>query len=355
MINRCVTGAVLVSLVPIGPVVAQVETIQILDRGVVHWSGDQVVDADGNILFFPGQSIDTPIELPVASDMNSARRITVRLDVEPITHSEDGHEIANDPWTRLGSFAVLIPSGSDREPAQVELMRFITPYGGPASFEQDLTALAPLLQGKKTLRTTISSFSEEPSWRVSVTLSYSDVGAGHRRPFFAKQLFRNEHVTAEDNILIGTVEIPPNVERPRLRIITTGHATDGAAENEFVSCSHILKVGDRTIARWRPWSEEGGLLRDLNPQSGRQVIEGRALWSSDLDRSGWHPGLAVEPLLIPIPELTPREAPHTVELRIVGIRRTDADGHHGYFNVSAVVVADERWPREEIADPEGDP
>ncbi len=82
----------------------------------------------------------------------------------------------------------------------------------------------------------------------------------------------------------------------------------------------------------------------MNPWAGRSSVEGRELWSSDFDRSGWHPGLVVEPLMIPVPELGP--GPHTIELQIKDIRpKKPDDEDHGYWVVSAVVVADEPWPR----------
>jgi hypothetical protein len=70
-------------------------------------------------------------------------------------------------------------------------------------------------------------------------------------------------------------------------------------------------------------------------------IDGRQLWASDLDRSGWHPGRLVEPVCIPLPELS--AGTHTIELEIVNIRSQDQSGY-GYWRVSAIAVADEPWP-----------
>ena len=61
-----------------------------------------------------------------------------------------------------------------------------------------------------------------------------------------------------------------------------------------------------------------------------------------MTRPGWHPGTTVEPLIIPVPELTPGR--HTIELAIQGIRPCGPDGGHGYWRTSVVVVADEPWP-----------
>ena len=82
----------------------------------------------------------------------------------------------------------------------------------------------------------------------------------------------------------------------------------------------------------------------MNPWAARNTTKGRKLWSSDSDRSGWHVGLVVELVLIPVPELG--RGSHTIELQIKDIRpRKPNEEDHGYWAVSAVVVADEPWPR----------
>jgi hypothetical protein len=218
----------------------------------------------------------------------------------------------------------------------------VTGFGAASVHEQDVTPLAPLLHGRRTLRAFVSTYSEKPGWTISVTLTYSWEDTGYRRPALARPLFDSEHLTAAAPRLSGTIRIPPGLARPRVRVITTGHATDGAGGNEFVSSPHVLRIDGREVARWRPWSERGTGLRPQNPWAGRDVYDGRELWSSDFDRTGWHPGLDVPPLTIPVPELTP--GPHRVELEVTDIRPKDPDsGHHGYWVVNAAVVADEPW------------
>jgi hypothetical protein len=139
------------------------------------------------------------------------------------------------------------------------------------------------------------------------------------------------------------VVVPAGLARPRLHILATGHATDGAGGDEFISRTHVLRIDGVEVARWRPWSEDGGGLREANPTSGRTDIDGRSLWASDLDRSGWHPGRLVEPLRIPVPELT--TGAHRIELEILNIRPKDQSGY-GYWRISAIAVADEPWPND---------
>lgn len=288
-----------------------------------------------------GQLLQRTLRLPEApDDQRDAQRIVATVTLRPALVEAGRRQRPGDPWTRVGSVTVHDPDAGPDDPG-AELMRFTTGFGGPGTFSQDVTALAPLLHGARTLRLFVSTYSS-PAWEATLTLTY-DRSAGYRRPALAEPLFNEPAVTSSDPLVAATVVIPPGLARPRLRILTTGHATDGAGGDEFVSRTHVLRIDGRRIASWRPWREGGGALRERNPTSGRTLIDGRWLWSSDLDRAGWAPGTAVEPMLLPVPELTAGR--HEVELEILGIRPAAGDPpHHGYWRVSAIVVADEPWP-----------
>lgn len=338
-------------------------------------------------LYRNGQQIERTLDLPrKPANQRDARRIVATLIVEPVL-LQDGDKVRPaDPWTRLGSITIGRKAGdqelvvaapppapstttkpatqpsavagsksSSSQPdlnypsttvapngAEVEIMRFVTPFGGPATFIADLTAFAPLLEGETSLRVWISTW-KNPAWRVTLKLDYTAAGVGYRRPEWAKPIFNGE-ITAEQSSLKTKITIPQGLARPRLHLLSTGHATDGMGGDEFISRSHVIKVDGVEVARWRPWSEDGGSLRRMNPTSGRTEIDQRELWASDLDRSGWHPGLLVEPMRVPLPELT--AGTHEIELRIENIRPKDQSGY-GYWRVSGIVVADEPWPNDE--------
>jgi hypothetical protein len=240
------------------------------------------------------------------------------IRVESIRSTTERGPRPNDPWTRLGTIALVDPQKPGEPPIETELVRFITPFGGPADYEQDITTLAPLLHGKgRTISATIATYSEEPGepgWRLSLELRYAKDGAGARRPVLAERLLYRYRVEATNPKTLGRVTIPEGLATPRLRILTTGHATDGQGGNEFITCTHTLRIDGQVVARWRPWSEGGGAIRDRNPMAGRRTIRGREVRSSDFDRSGWMPGLVVEPVIIPCPELMP--GPHRIEIEI---------------------------------------
>ncbi len=316
------------------------KTISVFDEVAIELDRElaESTERGAYVIRRDGRTIERTIELPAApADQRDAMRILATLHVEPrLTETERGVR-PGDPWPRLGSVTVV-----DGE-QEVEIMRFITAFGASATYRADLTALAPLLHGEQTLRIFISTYMN-PAWSANFTLEYAET-AGQRRPIFAEGVFLEEQVTSDSNILRAKVNIPEGLDRPRLRILSTGHATDGRGGDEFISRTHILRINGEEIARWRPWAERGGSLRDRNPASGRRLIDGRELWSSDLDRSGWHPGAIVWPLIIPLPELAPGE--NEMEIEIEDIRPRDSDdpqGEHGYWRVSATVVADEPWP-----------
>ena len=355
--------------------------VTIFENAAIEWEpsitepakrGDHVVASEGHL-------VERTIQLPPAPDTQlKVKRIIATLTVEPAIVAEGENKVRpGDPWTRLGSVSVVMP-GADMQPPQgktsdsgqasaispasravsqlppageVELMRFITGYGGSGVFTQDVTALAPLLHDRTTLRVFISTY-KKPAWKVTLTLTYSDKGIGHRNPAWVMPVFFEEELTADRNRIRTVIDVPEGLTTPRLHVISTGHATDGSGGDEFITRSHILRIDNTEIARWRPWAESGGALRPLNPASGRMTINngrndtGREIWSSDLDRSGWHPGTVVDPLRIPIPELTPGR--HTIELEIRDIRpktvNAEGEEHYGYWRTTAVVVADTPWP-----------
>ncbi len=293
-----------------------------------------------------GRTLARTVQLPAApADQRDARRIVATVTVRPVP-AEPGGRRPGDEWTRIGCLTVITSDdGAPDEPnaTEVELMRFTTGFGQGDVYSQDVTALAPLLAGRRELRLTLTTY-RNPAWEVSVRLQYSRDGVGYRRPALAEPLFYDPAVTADSPLLAATVDIPPGLARPRVRLFSTGHSTDGGPENEFITCTHVLRVDGRRIVSWRPWSELGGGLRRVNPWAGRRTIDGREVWSSDLDRSGWEPGLVVEPLLVPVPELTPGR--HEITLEVLGIRPEGMDHAHGYWRISGVVLADEPWPAE---------
>ena len=336
-------------------------TVTVFDRVPIDFNAErpEAYESEDGRRRLHGQIVERTVRLPdPPRHLRDARRVTATIIIEPRLIEGDRGVRPGDPWTRLGSINLVLNEvdsdqraqfGHDERmesaPATIELVRFITPFGGPSVYTADLTPLAPMLHGDVRLQALIDTYAN-PGWALSLKISFEREGVGFRRPAFAAPLFFVRDFKAERPTVRSRVRIPEGLDRPRLRMITSGHATDGRGGDEFVTRTHTLRINGEVVARWRPWSENGGQLRELNPTSGRFVIGGREVWSSDLDRSGWHPGLEVEPTIVPLPELTPGE--HEIELSIRDIRPPDPDdpdAGYGYWRISAIVVADEPWPQ----------
>lgn len=344
---------------PQGPAAPQAGVTVMLDRHPFRWEKDTVLlaEPDGFVLRFAGQVKDATVHLGTDGPAPGGDvRLLLEVDVDPVRAGRPGASSGppRDPWPRLGAVFLLSddlgPAAAEgaagqapRTAAEIELMRFVTGFGSPGRFVEDVTAFGPLFRGAVTIRTYISTYTEEPGWYATVRLRAVPGESGIRRPRFVRGLLTDLHVDAGRPDRLMEVVIPSGMETPRLRILSTGHASDGRGANEFVTAAHILRVDGIEVARWRPWAEGRPDLRAANLWAGRRRLGGRIVWSSDLDRAGWAPGTAVSGLVIPVPELTPGR--HRVELVIDGIRPRDPgpdDGDHGYFAVSVTVLADER-------------
>ena len=320
----------------------RIQTASVFDGVHLQWFKDQeqawkddpnrAVVQGPYIITGTGQVAQASVRLPVAPDDRSTG-IKGIIRVEPVP-SEDGSGTPGDPWTRLGSIVVLDDMGQP-----VELIRFVTGFGGTSTYEADLTAFAPLLSGERTFRATLSSFSQ-PGWKLWFELVYYPDTAGARRPHMVQALFMEPEIEAGSGLIRKRVRIPRGLSRPRIRLLSTGHGSQKG--DEFISRTHVLRVDGQEVLRFRPWSEHGAGVRGLNPWSGRLIIDGREIWASDFDRSGWAPGLMVQPLVAPMPELGP--GTHVIELEILGLQAPPPGAPGNFWSVSACILADQPWP-----------
>jgi hypothetical protein len=128
--------------------------------------------------------------------------------------------------------------------------------------------------------------------------------------------------------------VPAGLRRVELAAISTGHCTDGTDADEFITKDNVITVDGREVLRWRPWRDDCEKLRPLNPYCARWSD---GSWSCDYERSGWCPGDVSPPNIVDLtPWLTP--GPHEVAWRVEDIRPANAEGHHGYWRVSAMVT-----------------
>ncbi|MBK8164928.1 MAG: hypothetical protein IPK64_03070 [bacterium] len=254
-------------------------------------------------------------------------RVTLKLALRPIR--QDIRSVV-DRWDRAGSVRLLKPGM-----APVELCRFMTSYGGATTHEVDVTRVAPLLQGHCVFEVFIDTWVS-PAWAVDASLVFAVAADGSvARPAWAHgALLPEGNLTAAIPVAEATVTVPAGLRRLELAAISTGHCTDGSDADEFITKDNVISVDGREVLRWRPWRDDCGALRAINPYCARWSD---GSWSSDYARSGWCPGDVALPKMVDLtPWLTP--GTHTVSWRVEDIRPADAEGHHGYWRVSAMLA-----------------
>lgn len=270
------------------------------------------------------------LELP---SIGGPCRITALVSVRPVAKSD--REV-HDRYDRAGSIRLVADGVPD-----LEVVRFITPYGGPGDYEVDVTALAPLLRGRRTIRAQIDTWTS-PAWRLGLSFRYTRVrdydDPTWAAPAYFTANFNRQEMPDGDSV---RVTIPPGLKRVVLQYLSTGHCTDGVDEDEFVSKANVLSIDGMVVARLHPWRDDCRRFRDRNPYCARWTD---GSWSSDYSRSGWCPGVEVLPTELDLTDhLTP--GTHTLRFVIENMRPRDAKGNYGYWRVAAYLVGWSYPPR----------
>lgn len=311
------------------PARAMRDTVTVFDRQMLHFN---LLDS---MLFVepPAESRDVgrmvllPVDLPDPGPdrVRANTRILGHLTLHP-TPKDD--RSVHDRWDRAGNVCLMVP---DAPP--LEVIRFMTAYGGETSHTLDLTHLSPLLWGTRTFRAFVDTWVS-PGWSVSLDLEYIPDSTAHApdwvMPAYYTKSFNAQDMPTRDS---APVVIPDGIERVVLSYISTGHCTDGRGADEFVSKPNVIAVDGTPVIRIHPWRDDCYDFRGLNPY-GARWSEG--VWSVDFSRSGWCPGDAVPPEFFDLTDLlTPGR--HMIGFEILDMRTIDENGHFGYWRVSAAV------------------
>jgi len=241
-----------------------------------------------------------------------------------------------DRWDRAGNIRLVAEGTPD-----LEIVRFVTSYGGRTEHEVDVSDLAPLLTGRRDIRAFIDTWTS-PGWRIDFSLRYEPDTTYDAPAWVLPVLYTDSFNRRDDGGGMETrVEVPQGLARTVLRYFSTGHCTDGRDEDEFVSKANVISVDGVAVARVHPWRDDCRRFRDRNPYCARWTD---GSWSSDYSRSGWCPGVEVLPMEFDLSDhLTP--GPHTIRFAIEDVRPIDEAGHFGYWRVSASLVGWDRMPR----------
>jgi hypothetical protein len=339
-----VVAFALTALVPVGagfPAAARdAVTVHVFHDDDVHftpddpgrWSRPEVVSSDN------GRVVSRTVTL---TPPPSPCRIVARVATRPIPADEQS---VHDKWDRAGNVRLVVPGGID-----VEVVKFVTAYGGATTHEVDVTHLAALLHGEVTFAGFVDTWTS-PGWRMDFAVEFrphraepepawmASLTEGEERdpPDWVQGILYEPELTAE-RLAAGDrtaeVSIPAGTRRVELRVLSSGHCTDGRGADEFETKDHVVLVDGAEAWRFAPWRTDCSRFRDRNPHC-RRWFDGS--WSSDFDRSGWCPGDVVEPLTRDLTGVL-RPGDHEIALRVEGVRPKDESGY-GYWRVSACLL-----------------
>ena len=302
------------------------EEISVFSGNTVHFTPDDVAkfDTDKVTARDNGRVIGRTLQLPI---ITGPTRITAHLTLKPIPQDD---LVVFDKWDRAGAIRLFVPDGPD-----VEIIKFITAYGGRTEHSVDVSHLAPLLTGEQTILGFVDTWVT-PAWKIDFSLTYEPdttiVASVFAQGVLYEESFTNE-AFGNDGIE-SRLELPDGLKRVKLYYLVSGHCTDGRGADEFESKDNVVSVDDLVVYRYQPWRDDCDQYRSINPYT-RRWSDG--FWSSDYARSGWCPGTEVLPLELDLTDhLTAGE--HAMRFVIENIRPKDKENHYGYWRVSAVVV-----------------
>lgn len=277
-----------------------------------------------------GRVAVTEVQLP---EWECPHRIFALLTLKPVPKDEMS---VHDRWDRAGNIRLRTAGGSD-----IELVRFITSYGGRTEHEVEVTPLAPLLRGRCDFAVFIDTWVN-PAWEVDLTLRYEPMeefdNASWGAPLFYDNSYDRERFPDGREV---EIEIPEGLSRAVLYYYSTGHCTDGTDEDEFVSKANVISVDGVVVERFHPWRDDCRRFRDRNPYT-RRWSDGT--WSSDYSRSGWCPGVEVLPREIDLTDHL-RAGRHTFHIQVEDVRAKDENDHYGYWRLSAFIAGWADSPR----------
>jgi len=309
------------------------------------------------------QTLRAPIDLKDAPFARATLVVDLRSTCYPFSSWAQNPPPAGQSWPADcdafdRNFEITLDPPPDPPPGPatgaaapgIELMRAITPFGGPLHLEIDVTDVANGLPGAHTLQTHITTWSDgagkvsgsHGGWNVTVALRL-EPGAPPRRVLAVLPAFNLSlgPASAGGPAASATLTLPDGTTATRLEYRATGHGGGkdpscfGPAEEFCERTHHLLLDGAELQPGLAPLREDCSALctrmHNASP-SFDYCLENPcgAIASVMAERANWCPGSLTPPLTW-TPELAP--GPHTFAAQVDGI----ADG--GSWRLSATLFA----------------
>ncbi|MEE9442403.1 MAG: peptide-N-glycosidase F-related protein [candidate division Zixibacteria bacterium] len=312
---------------------SQEYSIEIFQKNDIHFSLDEpskyatteVLSADN------GREIYSEKQLPTIGDQ---MRITAHVELNPIPKDEI---TVHDKWDRAGNIRL-----SKDGMADIEIVKFITSYGGHTVYNVDVSHLAALLQDKCVFKGFVDTWVS-PAWKVDFSLKFEPIedSTGEDiyidyvyNPDWVEGIMFTEAYTSKEHGEKGVeidVTVPDDMKCVVMNYFVSGHCTDGSGADEFIPKDNVIYVDDRIVYRFQPWRDDCRQFREINPYT-RRWSDG--YWSSDYSRSGWCPGDKVDPVQIDLSDYL-KPGQHKIKFVIENVRPDDEKNNHGYWRISS--------------------
>jgi hypothetical protein len=241
----------------------------------------------------------------------------------------------------------LDDAAPDEQQPGVELLRAVTPFGGPMQLEVDVTDVLNGLPGQHRLRLRIDTWSDADGlvsgssgeWQASVSLE-TIPGAAPRRVLAVVPLVL-ESQTLVDAAPVE-LSVPEGVGSARLDYVVTGHGAVpelGCTAEEFCQRTHELRLDGELLEELSPWRSDCANLCTITvndatagPSSYCAENPCGSPESVRAPRANWCPGSLTPPFSIEKPALTVAGT-HELTRKIEGLREG------GQWRVSATYFA----------------
>lgn len=257
-----------------------------------------------------------------------------------------------DAFDRTMGFVSDPAAGAD-DPPGFELLRSITPFGGPAHLEADITDYANAHPGAHTLRSYILSWSDgqgkvsgsDGGWHLSVRIDV-EPGPAPRAVLAAIPLFAGD-IGVDEATQTMPFTLPDGVSRADLVYIVSGHggASDPSSDcigpaEEFCKRTHHVRLDGVDVTSFAAWRTDCGELctvtdnpLPVGPAKFCQENPCGAIASVQAARANWCPGAQVAPLRGPIRDALGPGPDHELQFAV------DDVFAGGIWTVSAAVYA----------------
>jgi hypothetical protein len=244
---------------------------------------------------------------------------------------------------------VLDPAATETDVPGVELMRAITPFGGPLVQAVDITHVANARPGLHTLRVHITTWSDGAGqvsgsaggWWVTGTV-HKVPGAAPRRVLAVIPLF-DGILTPENPAANMPVDVPEGTTHAVLEVRVTGHGggqpTAGCIgpSDEFCRRTHRLWLDGLEQPTWTPWRDDCNTLCTVRHQDNAGAgfdycLENPcgAMQSVTAPRANWCPGSLTPPHVV---DTGWTAGPHEVSWQV------DRMGAGGSWRTSVLLLA----------------